>query len=256
MEMRSLRSYFALVALAVGAVVSLPDCVIKATTTDCTAGDTATCSCGDGKTGKRVCDSSGSFGPCSCEAVFTTVATTGSATVTVGVTVTSTTGAGGGTTGSTGAGGNAGTGYGGSGGWADSGVKDAAGDSGPGIDACDDCMLMKCAQEFQDCLDDPICFSPDGDGSGQYEKVVNCVEQKRTIMSVKRPDLRSCGLTVGTGSGWPPDGMADTTTNIMNCMATGQTMVPMNNSWADPMNLTQPWAANSCAKIACTSMVQ
>src|SRR5690242_6509300 len=98
--MRSLRSYFALVALAVGAVVSLPDCVIKATTSDCTAGDIATCSCGDGKTGQRVCNASGSFGGCSCESVIATVSTTGSATVTVGATVTSTTGAGGGTTGS------------------------------------------------------------------------------------------------------------------------------------------------------------
>jgi len=143
----------------------------------------------------------------------------------------------------------------------DSGViYDASGDAwqdgGSGLDACDKCLDMQCGKELDDCLADPVCFSGDPQDPGQYEQVTSCVEQLRTRQAVKRPDLRNCGLTVGTGSGWPPDGMADTTTNLINCMATGQTMIPMNNSWADTQNLSQPWAPASCAKLACTSMVQ
>jgi hypothetical protein len=137
----------------------------------------------------------------------------------------------------------------------DAGVRDAWVDGG-GLDACDTCLDMQCGPELDACLNDPICFTGDPQDPGQFEQVIACVEQKRTMQSVKRPDLRSCGLVVGTGTGWPPDGMADTTTDVINCMATGQSMVPMNNSWADQQNLSQPWAANSCAKLACTAMVQ
>jgi hypothetical protein len=133
---------------------------------------------------------------------------------------------------------------------------DAWQDGGSGVDSCDQCMVMNCSQEFDDCFADPMCISGDPMKPGQYEVVTACVEQLRTSRAVKRVDLRNCGLTVGTGSAWPPVGMADSTTNIINCMATGQTNVPMNNSWADPQNVTQPWAPNSCAKLACTSMVQ
>jgi hypothetical protein len=115
---------------------------------------------------------------------------------------------------------------------------------------------MQCAAELTACLDDPVCFTGDPQNPGQYERVITCVEQMRTMKAVKRADLVTCGLRVGTGSGWPPDGMADTTTDVINCMVTGQMGVPMNNSWANSSNINSPWPANGCAKLACTSMVQ
>jgi hypothetical protein len=133
---------------------------------------------------------------------------------------------------------------------------DAGQDGGSGVDSCDQCMVMKCSQEMNECFADPMCISGDPMAPGQYEIVTACVEQLRTMTAVKRGDLRMCGLRVGTGTAWPPVGMADSTTNIINCMATGETNVPMNNDWAAPQNLMTPWAPTSCAKLACTSMVQ
>jgi hypothetical protein len=116
-------------------------------------------------------------------------------------------------------------------------------------------MVMQCDKEFDACFADPMCFSGDPDAPGQYEQVIECVEQRRTMQAVKRIDLRTCGQIIGNRTGWPPDGMTPATTDIINCMATGQTMIPMNNSWADNANITQVWPPMSCAKLACTSMI-
>src|SRR6266511_923736 len=164
------------------------------------------------------------------------------------------------TTGDTGTGGAGGSSSGTGGGPTDSGIadvsRDAWQDGGSGVDSCDQCMVMKCSTEMDDCLNDTACFTGDPGAPGQYEQVTACVEQLRTMRSVKRIDLRTCGTRVGTSSDWPPVGMADTTINVINCLATGQTMVLMNNGWASTAQVMDPWAPNSCAKLACTSMVQ
>ena len=277
--MKRIGSYWSLVLFALGAVVLVPDCVIKATTTDdCVPGSTLFCTCSGGGSGERTCNAAGNgYGSCVCtgsstSSSSTTTSATGSSTsgsATVGATVgvggasvstsgtssTTSSSSTGGAGGTTGTGGSSGTG-----GTTDAGSRDAATDSGSeggtGIDACDSCMVMQCAKEFDDCFDDPMCFSGDPSAPGQYELVVECVEQKRTMQDVKRIDFRTCGQIVGTGIDWPPPGMTEATTNIMNCMATGQTMIPMNNSWASNANITQVWPPNSCAKLACTSRIQ
>jgi hypothetical protein len=75
------------------------------------------------------------------------------------------------------------------------------------------------------------------------------------VRPVKRADLRSCGTQVGTNDLWPPDGMVDTTRNLINCMATGITGESENDAWANSSNVNNAWASTSCAKLACTSQL-
>jgi hypothetical protein len=279
-----MRSYWSLLVFALGAVALVPDCTIKTTTSDdCTPGSRIDCTCPGGSSGEKVCNASGlGYGVCSCgrststssSSSVSSTSASGSATVGVGVggasassatTTTSSSVSAGGASSATssvsvGAGGSGGQGgTAGAGGQADAGKDgpyDAGQEAGTGIDACDQCVVMQCSKEFDDCFADPMCFTGDPDDPGQYEQVTSCVEQRRTMQAVKRIDLRSCGQQVGNGIGWPPDGMSEATTNIINCMATGQTSIPMNNSWADNTNITQVWPTTSCAKLACTSMIQ
>jgi hypothetical protein len=153
---------------------------------------------------------------------------------------------------SSGAGGEA-AGAGGTGG--DGGADGQGGAGGASFDDCDSCLDAKCQKELDACLADPLCVSDAGDGSGQYEQIVVCVEQIRTTRPVKRIDLRTCGTQVGTNDLWPPDGMVDTTRNLINCMATGVTNEAENDAWANSSNISNPWAAGSCAKLACTSQL-
>jgi hypothetical protein len=113
---------------------------------------------------------------------------------------------------------------------------------------------MQCGQEFDACVSDSACYTGDSSAPGQYELVVACVENLRVMQKVKRVDLRDCGIDAvnATGTLWPPNGMAVTTTNIMNCMAMGQ---PNDNTWASSTNVTQPWPTTSCAALACTSQL-
>jgi hypothetical protein len=248
--MKSMRSQWGLVWFGIGAMTLASGCVIKATTSDTGAGGATSSGSGSATTSSSGSGTTSSSGSTSA---------TGSGSTTV--TGSSSGGAGGSSSTSSGAGGSSGgSGGSGTGGWMDSGVRDASGDvwqdGGPGIDDCDKCLVMQCSKELEACLDDPACFSGDPQDPGQYEGVIACVEQKRTTQAVKRADLVDCGLVAVPGVGWPPDDMADTTTDLINCMATGQTMVPMNNSWANSTNINMAWAPNSCAKLACTSKVQ
>ncbi|HKQ68152.1 MAG TPA: hypothetical protein VJT73_02370 [Polyangiaceae bacterium] len=178
---------------------------------------------------------------------------------------TTTTAAGGG--GSTGASGSAGAGgAAGSGGAAgaskDASVTDAIAisdgpaDDGPTYDQCDDCIVAQCAVEFDECVAEPICLAPNANApKGQYDLVVDCVDMKRVTQPVKRADFRDCGVQVVNqfGTLWPPIGMHDTTTNLMNCIANGPTDVPDKSSWANSANINSPWPLRSCAKLACTA---
>jgi hypothetical protein len=136
----------------------------------------------------------------------------------------------------------------------DSGIYDASADAGPGLDPCDKCLDMQCGTELDACLKDDMCFTGDPQNPGQYELVVACVENLRVTQKVRRVDFRDCGIDTvnASGTAWPPIGMAQTTTNVMNCMAMGQ---PNDNTWASSTNVTQAWPTNSCAALACTAMI-
>jgi len=113
------------------------------------------------------------------------------------------------------------------------------------------------------------CLSKNTDGTGQYERIIKCVDGQRASGLVKRDVVRGCGVTIGASpdadliSAWAPEGMAPATTNLLNCMADAPGAQPA--SWAnddanyplDKDNVPQPapWAAGTCAKLACTSQI-
>ncbi|HET9932127.1 MAG TPA: hypothetical protein VFQ35_15595 [Polyangiaceae bacterium] len=140
---------------------------------------------------------------------------------------------------------------------------DGGSGGGPAADACEDCLLANCTAELEACLADSRCYSDDPDQPGQYQDMVQCIDQTRVMHSVKRVDVVDCGLAIVNSSNlaWPPDEMASTTTDLINCMATGQTNKPNNNGWSngDPDVPTDPisqkWADGSCAKTSCTSQL-
>ena len=80
--MKRIGSYWSLVLFALGAVVLVPDCVIKATTTgDCVAGSTEFCTCSGGGSGERTCNSAGNgFSACICGPSTSSSSTSTSAT--------------------------------------------------------------------------------------------------------------------------------------------------------------------------------
>jgi hypothetical protein len=207
-----------------------------------TGGSSATTGGGSSETGGSSTTTGGST-----STTGGSTSTTGGSTSTTGGAITS-----GGA--SSGAGGEAGGAGGGIGG--DGGQGGAGGAGGASFDDCESCLDAKCQKELDACLADPLCISDAGDGSGQYEQImVKCVDPIRTTRPVKRIDLRTCGTQVGTNDLWPPDGMADTTRNLINCMATGVTNEAENDAWANSSNVSNPWAAGSCAKLACTSQL-
>jgi hypothetical protein len=130
-------------------------------------------------------------------------------------------------------------------------------------------LLQQCNTELEACLDDPICFSTDGDGTGQYERIIACIDRERETGLVKRDVVRGCGVTIGASSNpdlvsdWAPESMADTTTNLLNCLATSASDPKGPNAdWANdmatnfPNNMPTAWPADSCAKISCTGKLQ
>lgn len=248
-------SFLLVSGVAVAALVS--SCTIETKTTDGSGGS--------GTTGGTSNTTGG------------TVATTGGADANTGGT-SGTTGGASGTTGGTSAstggsdttpGGSAGASAGaggdgtagamaGAGGDGGDGSGDAGGQGGASFDSCDACLDARCTKEFDACLADPVCFEDAVNGMGQYQVVVvECVDKIRATRPVKRADLRDCGNSVGAGASteWPPQGMTVATVDLLNCMATGQTNESGNNAWANESNIMNPWAANSCAKLACTSQL-
>ncbi|MFZ5893737.1 MAG: hypothetical protein ACOY0T_21930 [Myxococcota bacterium] len=134
------------------------------------------------------------------------------------------------------------------------------------LDACEDCLLANCAAELEACLDDVRCYNDDPNFPGQYQDMVVCMEGERESKSLTRADVVDCGIAIArsqnsTSDAWPPDDMAITTTDLINCMATGETNKPNNSGWSDgdrdvPTDpISQKWAPNSCAKTSCTSQL-
>jgi hypothetical protein len=242
LSMKSARSLSKLLVSGAAVAALVTSCTIETKSSDgstggsssgTTGGSSATTGGADATTGGTSSTTGGS-----------SVATGGSSAATGGSRATT-----GGSVNAAGSGGDPSGGIGGE------GASDAGGQGGASFDDCDACADAKCTAEFDACLDDPICITEDVNGTGQYEVIIDCMEKIRATRPLKRIDLRNCGTTVGTGSAWPPDGMAPTTLNLVNCIATGVTGDSMNNAWADNANISNPWAANSCAKLACTSQL-
>jgi hypothetical protein len=224
------------------------------------------CSCSGNVVGYQVCDGDGVYGACVCPS--------------------SGTGGSGNDTGGTNSSGSGGTGNASNGGSSGSGTAAAnAGGAGgepslPDFDPenCEACLQVLCAEEFQACLDDKDpngigqpCISEDGE-SGQYVDIANCINAERVNGLVKRDVVRNCGVTIGASAtdaslsdAWAPQGMRDSTTNLLNCMATSSQDTP-NADWANSddnfpvdsdLNVNPtPWPDDSCAKLACTSKFQ
>lgn len=264
------RSYFKLLMASATVGLFLANCTVKNSTDEsCEKGDKDTgCDCPGGLTGYQVCDSDGVFGECICPNDNSGAGTS------------STAGKNGNTGGADGEGGEptstggksytAGTDAGGVAAvTAGAGGEGGAAPTFPVYATCEDCLADLCEAELTACLDDPDCFSADGDGTGEYEAISLCIENARAEVDevVKRDRVRSCGVTFGASSDpepdfsnfsdWAPQQMAATTTNLLNCMATSSSLQP-DAKWANdasnfPNNMPKVWPADSCAKLACTS---
>jgi len=244
----------------VGIGLLVTNCTIQSDDdTSCEPGTKKNCNACDGDvTGTQTCLDDGTYAACFCP----------SSTV------------GGGSNGGGSSGGASGAGASsseaGSGGvtLADAGAtSSSAGEGGSGGDAptvfatCEDCLDARCAKEFAACDADPNCISTNIDGTGQYERIAECINKERIKGIVKRDVVRGCGVTIGASadpdviSDWAPEGMAATTTDLLNCMADAPGAAPA--SWANDdanfpvdsndMIKPTPWPENTCAKDACTS---
>ena len=246
-------------------MVLVANCTVKETSGDGT--DTGNgckedavktgCSCPGNIEGSQTCGSDGKYGACDCPGTNTggTSSNTGGDTSTKG-----------GTKGYAGTSTTGGTGNGTGGDEtvpADGGAGGAAG-SGPVIDPtanCEDCLATLCPTQMDACLADPDCVADDG--SGQYQDIIiGCIGDERANGVVTRDKVRGCGFTMGASSDpnttdiWAPEPMAQSTADLMNCMAMGAAMP--DASWAnDPANfpndVPKPWPAGTCAKLSCAS---
>lgn len=262
--MNSKRSMWKLLVgmTCVGLLVT--NCTIKSASDDdangCEPGHKKNCSaCDNDVTGSQTCQDDGTYGDCVCPGSVNGGGSNGGAANTAGA--------------STNGGASYTAGYGGmtsNGGAAPA----AAGEGGEGgatepvvFATCLDCLDARCANEYAACDADPTCISTDLDGTGQYERIAACIDKERIKGVVRRDVVRGCGVTIGANanpdfiSDWAPEGMADTTTNLLNCMADAPGAEPA--SWAnddrnfpidgnDMINPT-PWAEGTCAKDACAS---
>ncbi len=274
--MNSKWSYLKLLVVGAGVSLFITNCTV--TTSDggsggtgsgsCVPGNKVTgCTCSGNVVGSQTCLADGTFGACVCASSGdagsggTTAATGGSASAgTAGSTTTS-----GGT-------GGASSGYAGE--TADAGAGGApACDSGIDPTDCYSCLSALCTKQWNACLAETektatgqsYCISSTQDGSGQIERVFDCITGERAKGLVKRDVVRACGATVGDSADpqyflWAPEEMTQATTDLMNCMADvpGETTP---GTWAHAPNISddenatplRPWDDCTCAKISCTS---
>lgn len=262
------RSYFKLLMASAGVGLLLANCTVKETD-ECSKGDKDSgCDCPGNAKGYQVCDGDGVYGECICPDSNT--AGTGNTAGTNSSTA--------GTNGNEGGTPSAGTG----------GTTAAAGSDAGGVAAvnggaggeggdlgfvvedpndCEACLSALCRPEYDACLADTRCFSETGNGTGQYERIITCVDGERLNGPVKRDVVRGCGVTIGLSpnpdlaSDWAPQNMAPATTNLLNCLATSANETP-NADWANSDDnfpivnddvVPTPWPADSCAKLSCTA---
>jgi len=282
--MNGKRSYWKLLVAAAGAGLLITNCTV--TTSDsgsggtgsgtCTVGSKITgCTCAGNVVGSQTCLTDGTYGACVC-ASSETGGSGGSTSATGGGSSAGSAGTGTSTGGSH-AGGTSSTG-----GYAGSAIG-AAGEGGAaacdaGIDPtdCYSCLNALCMKQWSACVAEtektvtqgaPYCMSSMQDGSGQIERVLDCITTERAKGLVKRDVVRACGATVGDSPDpqfflWAPEEMTQATTDLMNCMADAPgTPTAMAGAWAHPPNISddenatplKPWDDCTCAKISCTS---
>lgn len=276
--MNSKRSMWKLLVGVAGVGFLVTNCTIKSATDDDTAGAGNTtsgscspvgkkvsgCTCpGNNSVSYQLCTAEGIYGDCVCTATGSGGSSSGGSS----------------SGGSSSGGKSSSAGYGGSV-TADAGASPAAaGDAGAGgagdvIDPtdCYGCLDQKCAPEWSDCVAEDeknpetpgnYCLSSTGDGSGQIEAVLDCIENERMNGLVKRDVVRACGSSLGQSTDpsffqWPPTDMTAVTTQVLNCMADATDEVTKPGRWADDTNIPpsgspKPWLDGTCAKLACTS---
>jgi hypothetical protein len=264
--MNSKRSMWKLLVSVACVGLFVTNCTIKTESDDgCTPGKKKDCSaCDNGVTGSQTCQDDGSYGACVCPGSVNGGSSSGGASNTAGSSATS-----GGKSSTAGSGGNTAT---------DGGASSGAGEGGeggaaPAIDPtdCDGCLNQLCALEWGDCVAEDeknpetpgnYCLSSKGDGSGQVEAVLDCIEKERKNGLVKRDVVRACGSSLGQSTDpsffqWPPTDMTAVTAQVLNCMADSPTELNPG-TWADSTNVPpsgspKPWLDGTCAKLACTS---
>lgn len=253
------RAPFQLLASALFVSFLAVNCVVETTDAECDEGDLRECTCSDGSTGVRRCDSDGEFGRCVCE--DGSAGSSGSSGT--GGTGGSDAGGAGGTTagapsvdgGADGDGGAAPSG-GGAGG-ADAGAGGAtpgeagrggsAGDDGQagaggageeplsceGLvddpDECDECLTGQCCAELTACLSDDTCLE-------EFSAFMSCVDELRETATVTPEEAADCAAVVSAES-WP-GGLTSETVTLLNCMA-GDSNDP---SWSE----APAWGPNAC----------
>jgi hypothetical protein len=263
------RSSFVFLFVTLGAAALFTNCTVKSvegdgkagsssnttnnTETNCTPGDSKDCTCTNGKKGAQECKDSGSgYAACVCDGMIDTGGTGNTGDGGDGNVST------GGTTGNGGSSYAGNSAYAGESPAADGGAGGAAPVEIDPVD-CDACLSKLCAAEYDACDKDAVC--PD-----QYGRILACITAERGDGLVKRDVVRGCGVTIGTptsssanGAVWPPDEpepMAQATTDLINCLASGD---GNDVSWAnDDANFTPtivPWKDGTCAKLACTSEI-
>ncbi|HET7543537.1 MAG TPA: hypothetical protein VFK05_26875 [Polyangiaceae bacterium] len=271
--MNSKRSVWKVLLGVVGVGLLVTNCTIKTKTDDdCTPGHKKNCNaCDNGVTGSQTCQDDGSYGECVCPGSVNAGSSNGGGSSAAGSTSSGGTSNAAGYSGSTTTSGGATTNGGAS--------SSAAGEGGEGGEGtlnvdptdCAGCLDKLCALEWQDCVledeDHPetpghYCLSANADGSGQIEKVLDCIDAERKKGLVKRDAVRACGSSLGTSADpsffqWPPTDMTAVTTQVLNCMADSPTELTPG-TWADSSNIPtsgspKPWLDNTCAKLACTS---
>ncbi len=262
------RSGFQLLMGSAVVGLFLANCTVKEDSSDtCDKGDIDTgCDCPGNTTGYQKCNSDGVFGACICP---DSGDNTAGKSASGGDSSTGGTTSGGTTSGGTTSGGTAntaGTTTGVDGGAGGMGAM--GGEGGAPIDFdpndCEACLAVVCPAELDACLDDTQCF--DGEGTGEYERISDCITKQRVSGLVKRDVVRACGVSIGSSpSGnlndlWAPQGMAASTTNLLNCLASSEA-AGSDAKWAnDPANypggVPTPWPEDSCAKISCTDKLE
>ncbi|HKO47038.1 MAG TPA: hypothetical protein VJV79_04905 [Polyangiaceae bacterium] len=267
--MNSKRSMWKLLLGVVGVGLLVTNCTVKTADDDCSPpGSKKTgCDCPGNTEGYQTCLDDGTYDACFCPTSNVGGGSNaGASSAGASTAGASTAGASNSTAGKGGASseGGASSSAAGEGG---SGEEAGAGGAAPVVYAnCVECLNDRCAAEYAACDADPACISAELDGSGQYERVAACIDKERIKGVVKRDVARGCGVTIGANPApsfdeWAPEGMAATTTALLNCMADapGATAASWANDDANyPVDANDmihptPWPANTCAKDACTS---
>ncbi len=275
--MNSKRSMWTVLLGVVGVGLLVTNCTLK-TDDSCTPGKKKNCSaCDDGVTGTQTCLDDGTYDACNCAGAVGGGSNGGGSSAGAPAGGASSAGANNSSAGSSGATT--------SGGAAGAAGASEGGEGGEGGEAsfvdpnnCYDCLNKLCTPEWDACVlededhpQDPqnapldYCLNSQGNGKGQIELVLDCIDKERKNGLVKRDAVRACGSSLGQSTDpsffqWPPPQMTAATAGLMNCMADAPDETNPG-TWAAASNIPasgspKPWSDMTCAKLSCTSAQQ